>query len=93
MTDEMKEKIAKLPVWARDYIKTLQIRSEPNVEEIIRSRKEVQKLAELNRILQDRISAMVAMFQCAAKGGNEVAAAVQRIVEEYIVVSQPEEYP
>ena len=84
-------RIAKLPVWARELIHRLQTANEPAVEEIVKLRKEVEQLKKADRKKQDRIDAMVEMFQCAAKGGNEVATAVQRIVEDWIVDdSEPE---
>lgn len=80
----MEEKIAKLPSWARQHIKTLELQAQPNMEELSRLRKEVEKQQAINRRQADRIEAMVQMFQCAAKGGNEVAIAVQKIVEDYL---------
>ena len=86
--DDLKEKIAKLPVWAREHIARLQALSEPQIEEIVRLRQQVSSLQKEQRRLQDRIEAMVAMFQCAAKGGNEVAMAVQRIVEDFLTTDE-----
>lgn len=83
--DELQAKIDKLPSWARQHIKELKLRAEPNVEEIARLRGEVEQLKRINRKRQDQIEAMLHMFQCAAKGGNEVAQAVQRIVDDYLV--------
>lgn len=83
--DELEVKIAKLPQWARDHIKFLRTRNEPVADEIRELRNKIEHLSKKARQQQDRIDAMVAMFQCAAKGGNEVAAAVQRIVEDYLV--------
>jgi FtsZ-binding cell division protein ZapB len=84
MSEEMAEKVRKLPLWAREYVRELQIRAEPNAEEITRLRRENERLKAIVRGQQDRIDAMLAMFQCAAKGGNEVAQAVQKIVEDYL---------
>jgi hypothetical protein len=88
MTDEIKEKVGKLPVWARDYISRLELQGEPQLNEITQLRRKVQHLEGIIRAQKDRIGAMVAMFQCAAKGGNEVATAVQKIVEEYVTVGE-----
>lgn len=88
MNDELKEKMAKLPLWVREHIRQLQLRADPQIEEIVRLRKEVQKLEAVKRQQQDRIEAMVHMFQCAAKGGSELAAAVQRIVEDFLTTSE-----
>jgi hypothetical protein len=81
----MEEKIAKLPAWARQHINTLELRAQPNTEELSRLRKEVERQQAINRRQADRIEAMVQMFQCAAKGGNEIAIAVQKIVEDYLI--------
>ncbi len=83
--NEMEEKILRLPRWAQEHIRRLEIRSEPAMEEASRSRRKVGELETIVRRQKDRIEAMVAMFQCAAKGGNEIAQAVKSIVEDYIV--------
>lgn len=85
MSPEQVEKVKKLPLWARDFIRELEIRASPQTEEMVRLRKEVERMKRINGEQSGRIEAMVHMFQCAAKGGNEIAAAVQRIVEDYIV--------
>jgi hypothetical protein len=81
----MEEKIAKLPSWVRQHIKTLELRAQPNMEELSRLRRELEKQRSVIRRQDDRITAMVSMFQCAAKGGNEIAIAVQKIVEDYLI--------
>lgn len=83
--DDLKAKIDKLPVWAKEHIAHLKALSEPQLSEIVRLRQKVEQLERIKRDQQSRIDAMVAMFQCAAKGGNEVAATVQRIVEDWII--------
>ena len=85
MDSELEVKISKLPAWAREYIRELKIRAEPNLDEMVRLRLRNEDLKKTVAKQKDRIEAMVAMFQCAAKGGNEVAQAVQRIVEDYII--------
>jgi predicted nucleic acid-binding Zn-ribbon protein len=91
MTTEMAERVAKLPAWAREHIKHLEVQGEPAAEEIVRLRREIERLKAVVRRQEDRINAMHEMFQCAAKGGNEVAQAVQKIVEDWIVFGIPEE--
>lgn len=85
VSPEILEKVKKLPLWAREFVREQQIRAEPQTEELARLRKENEKFQQIIRRQNDRIEAMVQFFQCAAKGGNEVAAAVERIVEDYIV--------
>lgn len=79
------EREAKLPQWAKELIKNLRIRNKHAEEGIMPLRKMIDNLKKQGREKQDRIDAMIAMFQCAAKGGNEVALAVKRIVEDWIV--------
>lgn len=81
----LEERIARLPAWAREYVKEQQDRVRIANEEPLRLKVVIQRLRDLVRVQQDRIDAMVHMFQCAAKGENEVAKAVQRIVEDYII--------
>jgi hypothetical protein len=82
---EMDEKVARLPAWARDHIRNLATRNEPMAEECARSRAKVVHLEKQLRKRELQIEAMVEMFRCAAKGGNEVANAVKSIVEDFLV--------
>lgn len=84
MTDETKAKVAKLPAWARDLIRQLESRVGSLPDELAQLRRKITELEKANRLKQDRVDAMVEMFQCAAKGGNEVAAAVMRIAGDYL---------
>jgi uncharacterized coiled-coil protein SlyX len=83
-----KEKIERLPLWVRELIHELETQAEPQAREITLLKKRIQELEKLRRKLQDRIEAMVEMFQCAAKGGNEVALAVRFIVEDFLVSNE-----
>ena len=85
MTDEIRDKVARLPAWARELIEELEHRSEPALERATKAEKSVANLQERNHKLENRIEAMVEMFKCAAKGENEIAKAVMRIVEDYIL--------
>jgi hypothetical protein len=78
------EQIAKLPIWARVHISKLVDSAEPNTTELTRLRMEIERLRKQNGLLQARVDAMVEMFKCAAKGENEIAKAVQRIVEDFL---------
>lgn len=88
---ELQEKISKLPTWAREHIRRLENLPGLQTEELARQRKQIDRLEKINREQKDRIEAMIEMFQCAAKGGNEVAAAVQRIVEDWLTTDEPGE--
>jgi hypothetical protein len=78
------EQIAKLPAWARMHINGLVGDAEPNRTEFTRLQMEITRLRKQNGLLQARVDAMVEMFKCAAKGENEIAQAVQRIVEDFL---------
>lgn len=81
----MDERIQKLPIWAREIISNLEKRPQTLANEVLRLRKRVEHLELVNRKAHNHNDAMIEMFRCAAKGGNEVAAAVQRIVEDYLI--------
>ncbi len=87
-SEELKEKTAKLPVWARDRIRYLEIQAEPFTAEIVRLRRENESIKSMNRRLKDRVDAMVEMFSCAAKGESEIAKAVMKIIDDYITSSE-----
>ena len=78
-------RVEKLPQWARKIIRDLENYNLPAINEIAGLRVKVDKLRSMNRKLHSRIAAMVEMFQCAAKGENEVAKAVQSIIEDWVV--------
>jgi len=87
-TEEMQEKIRRLPAWAREHIKHLEVHAEPNVDEIVQLRRKVEVLQKQNRVLVDRVEAMVHIFQCAATGGSEIATAVRGIVEDFLTCQE-----
>lgn len=81
--DELREKIARLPAWARDHIKRLEIRSEPAIEEAARARQALSKAEEKARRLSDSNEALMEILRCAGRGGNAWAAEVVSILENY----------
>jgi len=83
---ELEEKVARLPAWARERMRELELRAKIALEPVVELRLKVAGLEKALRIKQDRIDAMVAMFQCAAKGGSEVASAVKGIVEDFLTL-------
>lgn len=91
MSEETAAKVAKLPAWAREIIKDLQTQPERQGFELRELHRRVDDLCRQNRKLQDRNDAMHQMFECAARGGNEVAAAVKKIFEEYVVTGEEQE--
>ncbi len=82
--EELKDRLEKLPAWAREYIRELEQQAEPGNAELSRLRQEITQARIYARKLQARMDAMTEIFQCAARGGSETAQAyVDRIVNEY----------
>ena len=91
ISTEMREKISKLPVWARDYIAHLDSQADPNRDEVNRMRKENEKLNRLVRKLEASIECAEAIFTAASKQENETAKAyVERMASEYLVTEEEE---
>ncbi len=81
---ELDEKIARLPVWARDLIKQLTARAEPNFAEMVYMRNRLKVMEEHARKQSARCEAMVAIMQAAAQGGHEMAKAfVERTLDDW----------
>lgn len=86
----LQDQIAKLPVWARNYIKQLQQQTEPNNHEVRQLRQRIDHEIVKRKRTQERLDALEHLMTCAAKGGHETAQAyVDRIINEYS--SEPEE--
>lgn len=86
----MDERIAKLPTWARELIKQLEKKPAELHQQWWQASARVQKLESDIRRKNAQIQAMIAFFQCAAKGENEVAKAVQSIVEDFLSSDETE---
>lgn len=90
MSNELQEKIAKLPSWVREHIKQLERQPASDKEEVRILRQRVSHLEGQNRRIMDRLEACHSIMEHAAKGGHETAQAyVDRIISEY--KSEPEE--
>jgi len=84
VNDETREKVAKLPTWARELIDRLEKQFKEANEEPTRLRRKISHLEGQIRKLQERIDGMEAILTCAARGGHETAQAyVERIMNEY----------
>lgn len=84
MSDEIREKIAKLPTWAREVIKKLEEDAAPNHAELTRLRRELGNERQRYQRLEGRANAMQEILTCAARGGHETAQAyVDRVVAEF----------
>lgn len=82
--DELQDKVAKFPVWAREYIRRLELQAEPYLDRIADLSRKVGDLERRYQKFDGRASAMEAILTCAARGGHETAQAyVERIISEY----------
>lgn len=87
--DTDRERIARLPSWARDLIKRLEYANEPMLDECAKLRRENEQLAKRTRKLNDAKSALVELLSCAGQGGSDWAATVVRTLEEYEIFQKP----
>lgn len=81
--DELRDKIARLPAWAREHIKMLETRSQPLVEEAARCRQAFQKEKERATRLHDANSALLEILNSASRGGSEIATTIVKVLEGY----------
>ena len=86
INQETRDKIAKLPAWAREIIKRLEITSEPQLEELVRLRKENSRLSDHIKCLRERCEAMTELFNRASIGGSYYAAAIIEVLEGYEIM-------
>lgn len=78
------EKVDKLPVWARQLIYRLDNAPATLQDEVRQLSGKLEHLKKQYRKQSEQIEAMVAFFQCAAKGENEIAKAVENIVRDFL---------
>lgn len=79
----MESKIAKLPAWARDYIKQLQSNLQQRTEAMVR---ELAKLRPEVEVLRARNGALTELLHCAAKGGHVGAADIINAIKGHDLV-------
>ncbi len=89
--DELQEKIARLPVWAREYIKRLQIAKEPLVEECVKARRDKEVFERQAKKYSAANEALIQLLRCAAKGGSDWARVVVSTLEDYEIYKSGEE--
>lgn len=80
---ETRDKVARLPAWARDLIKWLEGLPEQLADEAARLRRENSNLQDRLRRAQEANEAMTELFQAAGRGGSDYAAAVTKVLEGY----------
>jgi hypothetical protein len=81
--DELQEKIARLPAWARAHIRHLEIRSEPAVEAAVIARRELEVAKKRLREVQSSNEALLEIIRCAGKGGLDWAKVVIDTLDSY----------
>lgn len=84
------DRIAKLPVWARDMIKRLERANEPMIEEIVRLRRRNEVAEDKARNLSGANEALMEILRCAGRGGSDWAAAVVSVLEGYEIFKHEE---
>lgn len=82
--DDIAERIAKLPAWAREHIKRLTDAPETIRRQLMETNQRLAHSEKQRRILSERLDGVNELMKCAARGGHETAAAyVARIMTEY----------
>lgn len=81
--DELHEKIARLPTWAREHIKRLETRSELAIEEAARARQALVKAETRVTRLSEANEAMMELLRSAGKGGLDWAWETVKVLEGY----------
>jgi hypothetical protein len=83
ISQEERDKIEKLPMWARRLILQLESANEPMVDEVARSRRELGTLQDKVRRLSESNEALLELLRCAGRGGSDYATTVVNILEGY----------
>lgn len=83
MDPELRDRVDKLPVWARQLIRNLQEQAEPNNVELRIMRQQVANADERVKRMRVRMDVMIELLTCAGRGGHETAQAyVDRLHRE-----------
>lgn len=78
-----REKVAKLPTWARELIKRLEYASQPAIEEAAKCRKKAEAAEALSKRLYDANNALMELLSNAGKAGLDWAAVTVSVLESY----------
>jgi hypothetical protein len=70
ISDIDREKIAKLPTWARNLIGRLELAGEPMLAECVKLRREHAVLAERAKSVPAANEALMEILRCASRGGG-----------------------
>ena len=87
---EIDQKIARLPTWARDHIRRLEIRSEPAIEEAARARKALEAAQKTAIHYREANAALMELLGKAGTAGLDWAATVVSVLEGYEIFRSPE---
>lgn len=84
MDQETRDKVARLPAWARELIKRLEIAPEQMTDQAVAGAKKLAHMEEQYKKLKCRCDIMHELLTCAARGGHDTAKAyVEWAVKEY----------
>ncbi len=86
--NELQEKVARLPAWAREYIKALELKPEALVNEAVKLRRDNAVLTERAKRLSESNEALMEILRYAGKAGmahrvSDWAATVVATLEGY----------
>lgn len=85
MDQETRDKVKKLPAWARDLIERLEVASEPAIEEAVRCRREAAKWKEQAVRYRDANAALMEILSCAGRNNIDWAAKTADVLEGYSI--------
>jgi hypothetical protein len=87
---ELEEKIARLPVWAREHIKHLQIRNEPLVQEAARCRQIAERAETKAKRLSEANAALLELLNKAGQADLDWAKTVVDVLDGYEIFRSPD---
>lgn len=91
MDAELRDKVARLPAWARNLIKRLETANEPMVEEVVKLRREAERSKEIANRYRDANHALMELLSKAGFAGLDWARAVVDTLNGYEIFRGPKE--
>ena len=88
---DLDQKVARLPTWARDHIRRLEIRSELAIEEATKARKAYTLATERADRYRDANAALMELLGKAGQSGLDWAATVVSVLEGYEIFAPAKE--
>ncbi len=80
-----RDKVAKLPVWAQELIRRLELANEPLIEQAVKYRREATTASERAKRLSESNEALMEILRAAGRGGSDWADMVVRTLEGYSI--------